>query len=182
MSAREAVERFCENRPDFALKPDWSDLEHIGRLLVEHRPEVILEYGSGCSTALFCEYARAENKKGLSLEADPLWFAENVRALKNIQGNWRVVFSPVQASGQMGLRYLYHPSIQPDFVYVDGPWLVFTEEYVADVLDFRPPPKVILVDGRDTQAAVIQSVLGDAYDLDLDAENFRATFVLKGAN
>ncbi len=192
-SWKDAVEAFVENAHKRNLPPVWEDLEYLAESLEKYQPEHIVEYGSGCSTALF--FAYAAEKGGVvvtALEDNPHFFYAAMYALSgnypvNLsppmmsggRSTFNLVFSTIADDGPYGMRFTYTPYFVGEFVYVDGPALIGKRRYITNVCEFANAPEVIIVDGRPSQVSYINSIWGGHYTLDIDKEHNRATFISK---
>jgi hypothetical protein len=154
-SAAAPLREFTRAQPPEALHPDYEDLWFLYRAVRERRPENVLEFGSGCSTAVIAA-ALAENGKGhlWSVEGDEMWADATRRALpRSLEPVVSLLHSPVREDDRdvAGWSYATLPDVDPDFVYLDGPVLTNERPIAFDPLDlehrFRPG-FVMVVDGR----------------------------------
>lgn len=179
---REAVEIFCEGRDADAFAPQWGDLEHLADLVEQRRPFIILEYGSGCSTAVFKHYARLYDLNLVALESDPFWHVENRKCLSRLAGRAALLFAPiVNYGGGFGLGYTVSPDARPTFVYIDGPPTLTQFDFNYDALSLRPFPETVVIDGRSAQTNVMHALFHSVYEFDVDEKSFRSTLTLKGS-
>ncbi|MGI9306589.1 MAG: hypothetical protein ACR2P5_04715 [Gammaproteobacteria bacterium] len=173
-------------RPSVAFPPNWSDLENIWRLLNETQPTTILEFGSGCSTAVIWLWLQ-RNKPGgcfFSLESDPIWYAANQHMIAEMGMLYRedyeprggLLFSPVETRSPPFLHYTYQPLESADFVYIDGPALHERSRVVDNVADLHPLPECVLVDGRPWQVEMLRAHLLQTHEMEADDDAFRAVF------
>jgi hypothetical protein len=137
---------------DFPFQPERARL--LISLLERKRPRVVLELGSGTSTAWFAAYARKHAAKVISIDQNREWLNAAAAAAAEI-GPVETVFAPVVAEAG-GARYdLSLPDA--DFVYLDGPsprglspapgaGVVYQD--VPNLLRRGGRPDVIVVDSR----------------------------------
>jgi predicted O-methyltransferase YrrM len=163
--ALELLNAFIAARPMTALPPDYCDLIYLYARARKLRPEVIVEFGSGCSTVVLA-HALTLNGRGVlrSVEADSEWAAANTRALPPaLEPVCEIVHSPVVECERFGVQGYLHaelPDVRADFVYVDGPMLTAERPAAFDVFDLKLTRGcVIVVDGRPMQAKLIADEL-----------------------
>lgn len=152
-----------DDLPSGAYEPDWADLLNIYELVRRRKPQVVIEFGSGCSTPMFAQ-ALADNERDDPSCSGHLYSIETSRFFrdqtenyipKHLQSYVDVLYSDFEVvDDDQGNRVLIHsevPDVAPNLVYLDGPNLpadckvgadgVFLEKKAGD--DFA-----ILIDGR----------------------------------
>jgi predicted O-methyltransferase YrrM len=164
------LNQFTRRQPPGAFGPDYSDLHFLYQLLRERRPETVLEFGSGCSTAVIATALR-DNRRGhlWSVDGDADWARATEEALpEGLRAFVTVVHSPVLEDDRdvLGWRYEHVPEIDPDFVYLDGPGHTRERKVAFDVLDIESrfrPGFVLVVDGRGRNAHYLRDNLAGTY-------------------
>jgi hypothetical protein len=126
-------------------------------LLRKHRPQFILELGSGRTTLLFAAYAKKHAVPYVAYEQDPRWL-ELINDLSHRLHRSRPVELAEVETAPQGGRYRRPIPERADFVYVDAPYVAgrsfptFTGKpaYMDVPLSLAAghKPKVIVVDGR----------------------------------
>jgi predicted O-methyltransferase YrrM len=106
-------------------------LQRAVRLLVEHRPRLVVECGSGSSTVVLARCLRALGGRVVTLEHDPAWarVTSELLRLHGVADVASVVAAPLVARRTPDGRELrwYGPEYEPflgeaiDFLLVDGP-------------------------------------------------------------
>jgi len=151
----------------------WS----LYKLIQQHQPQSILEFGSGSSSLVFSDYIRShENTAFLSIDEDEKW-ASNTSNLIGITKDdaieikqaHKIVypnFSTPEIKYEITIAGAY------DFVLIDGPSLNVREVKLKDAVnsnfrDLNKLPKVILVDVRQATAEYIAKTYSDTYDFTL---------------
>lgn len=178
MTWKDKVEEFQGRRPDHALPPDWEDLEFLHEMCERKQPAFILEFGSGCSTVVFSEYAQRTGSMLICIEDDPEWFQVNRDALRETLRltHTRMIFSPIEQVGRFLLRYINQPFEVVDLCYVDGPWLPADQFFVWNPMEMTA--NTFVVDGRVTQTEIMRTMLtlDGRYKMTIDQEHFRSVF------
>lgn len=168
---------FVVQRPHAALPPDFADCWFLYRTVRRRQPQVIIEFGSGCST-LVMAHALAENGHPAHLyavESQEAWASATAQALPRHLRRWCTVeASPlVEAvyAGVRGFRHAHTPAVIPNLVYLDGP--AFTAEhatiaslFAVDVLAMEeslPADFLLIIDGRQQQTRFLQQHLRRKY-------------------
>ncbi len=134
----------------------WS----LQRLLGQHKPKSVIEFGSGLSTYILSEYAKKTGARILSLDEDELW-AENARQL--IQNPAVEVIARPRVlhleRNPPEIKYDFHTNESFDMALIDGPNGKIngkrTPSVYLNAFDLPQLPKVILVDGRTETAQYI---------------------------
>lgn len=165
---------FVAARTHDAHHPDYADLAYLWRQVVTRQPRRVLEYGSGCSTLILALALQRTGRPGdfLSLETDPVWAEQTLKALPSTVRHWcQVVVSPLVAaiSGDVrGFAYAAQPhELVPDLIYLDGPGFTVAHAalqtyYAVDLLDLEPRLRVgcrLVIDGRAAQTAFLRQHL-----------------------
>ena len=118
-SRRELEQRgyldFAKKRPPDAFPPDAADLWYLYRLVRTHKPLVILEFGSGCSTAvltqaLFDNGAESGGRVGhlYSLDTVEYWAGVTETSMpKHLAGFYEIRTAPTARNGtERGIHHL----------------------------------------------------------------------------
>jgi hypothetical protein len=158
-NAGAALRAFAGRQPPGAFKPDYSDLRFLYEAVRSRRPTTVLEFGSGCSTAVIAAALR-ENGHGRlwSVESDEDWARVTEAALPDdLRPLVTVVYAPAVEEDRdvPGWSYAHVPDVSPDFVYLDGPPHTRERKVAFDVLDLEPrfaPGFYLVVDGRGRNA------------------------------
>lgn len=153
---------FLGARPPDALPPHFADLWFLYRIVRHLKPQCILEFGSGCSTVILAR-ALLDNAKEkrqatgrlYSVDADQYWAEVTCRILpEDLLPLCAVVSSALDIVSVRGIQAYRHrtvPTVNPDFVYLDGPALSLDIRVAVDVLDLESRFRercLIVVDGR----------------------------------
>ncbi len=164
---------FMDSRPADALQPDYEDLWFLWRLVRKNRPNVVLEFGSGCSTVVIA-HALADNGVGhiTSVDAQETW-AEVTRSTvpDELRSYCEVVYSPVEEYESEGVpvyRHIEVPDIRPDLLYLDGPTLNQRVKVGVDPVLLEgnfPDGFVMVVDGRLANVEFLMRELKRDYDV-----------------
>lgn len=172
-------DQLLSSRPEGAIAPDWGDLWFLYCAVRRRRPEIILEFGSGCSTVILsqalCDNYNKMGHRGLlySVDADEYWAKENIRHMpEHLSTFARISYSPlieIELHGVSGFRHLQAPEVTPDFLYLDGPALTRDRRVAVDVLDMerRLPPHsfFMVVDGRREQCIFLAQHLDSSFKM-----------------
>ncbi len=164
---------FLPQRPPAAIPPDFDDLWFLYRLIRTRRPKTVLEFGSGCSTAVIAN-ALQHNSSGhlYSLEVDPVWAQWTRRCLAPSLMPWvdlqvsrltRTTYRNIAV-----FRHLDIPAISPDIVYLDSPPLTADCRVAVDPVDLElrlKPGSTLIVDGRRANVAFLQNHLRHRYHI-----------------
>jgi hypothetical protein len=148
-------------------------LWNLHQLLLRFKPKRILEFGSGSSTMVFCEYLRKHNDGSLlSIDEEEKW-ALNTRRLvapKTTESIEIITSKKICRSETVPREIRYEQSLQDeyDFVFVDGPSLgvdgvKWKDAVNSNVLELPHRPKVIVVDGRRATARHLAQKYSDQY-------------------
>jgi hypothetical protein len=160
--ARRTLDRLL---PSWVLAPQWGafspdalDLLYLYRLTWRLRPRVIVEYGSGYSTAVFAAALMANGCGHLySVESAPQWAEETMRQLPRTAPVTMVIRKPVQDSN--GWHFGWLAPSPPDLLYVDGPPTTTEAPLTYDAVDEAArmaPGSVIVVDGREAMLTYLR--------------------------
>lgn len=132
-------------------------LWNLKQMLMRFKPQRILEFGSGSSTLVFCEYLRKYSGSLLSIDEEEKW-AMNTRRLVDLK--------PAESIEIVCSKRICRPEAVPreikyelcledgyDFVFVDGPSLTvdgikWKDAINSNVLELAQRPEAIVVDGR----------------------------------
>ncbi len=151
----QTIREFYGSRPADSYYPDSVDLYYLYAHIRERRPKVVLEFGSGMSTAVMA-HALAKNGEGhlYSLDASERWAESTARALPTGLRK----FATVEYRGPLQVNILGHstfcfetpPVDSADMIYVDGAAhekAIFSGAENIEFLDMRPD-SCIYVDHR----------------------------------
>ncbi|MBA3347677.1 MAG: class I SAM-dependent methyltransferase [Actinobacteria bacterium] len=166
----EPLERFHDAQPEGALSPDLADLWYLYAVVRDRRPETILEFGSGCSTAVLAAAVR-ENGVGhiWSLDADEGWAGVTAGSLPAELRNFvTVVHTPVVEEDRDVPGWLHRdvPDVSPDFLYLDSPPLTSERAVAFDPVDLEArfvPGFAMVIDGRHRNATYLREHLQRRY-------------------
>lgn len=92
-------------------------LDLLRNHLFQHKPKMILELGSGKTTALISHYCFVTKSQHLSLEHDPMFYKQTKGWMQQKGG---LVLAPLKPN-KHGLFYDYNLPDGFDFVLIDGP-------------------------------------------------------------
>ena len=166
---RELFESVFERRSHAALAPDWDDLQFLWKFCVSRKIRTVVEYGSGCSTAVFAHALQtiAENGFCWSVESSPQWSKETMAMLLS---NWHhrvhivIADAPVvEVMGRKAYEYQWYPPIVPDLIYIDGPELIHADVTINPV---ECPAQFVIVDGRSKTVDFYRQTLCPFYRLE----------------
>ena len=148
--------RIFENRIDDALKPVWRDLWFLHNWVKTRKPQTILEFGSGCSTAIMA-HALWHNRKGWidSVEDGLGWVKENEKIIQPyLSSIVNFYYCPIlieKYNGEVVFRYHGSFPAGPDFIYLDGPILYKECGITINPLELEfsfPKGFTMIIDGR----------------------------------
>jgi methyltransferase family protein len=146
---------FCAAQPAGAFRPDYADLWFLYRMVRQRRPTVLLEFGSGCSTAVLAAAVEA-NGEGHVWSVDTMeeW-ASVTEAAMPARLRPRVTVTRASAVEDdrdvPGWSHDPVPDVDPDFLYLDSPALDPDRAVAFDPLDLESrfkPGFVMVIDGR----------------------------------
>lgn len=152
----------------------WQDykLFSLRRMLRELKPRVILELGSGSSTAIFAEYIRMfPGTRMTSVDEYAQWSDTAREMARIVEGDerFRLVTSATQ-TGQYGdlpaTKYRDVPTDVYDFVFIDGPTINDASLGInANIFDLMEEnkPRYIVVDMREGTVRQILLELQSSY-------------------
>lgn len=155
---RERLESAFKGRSLDAIGPDWEDLEGLWRVALSGRCRSVLEYGSGCSTAVLGLAMVETGGRLVSLEGDLRWWQETIKIVEGLE-LWPWVMC-------IGCSYRREPGGvafsaiggEWDMIYVDGPPV---EEGEVNAILSRS--SIVVVDGREGTQSALESHL-EGYD------------------
>ncbi len=164
------LRKFGSDRPRGAIRPDWSDLHYLYRLVRERAPDVLLELGSGCSTVVLAAALRDNGHGHLwSVDVDAEWATATEQGLPApLRKLVTIVRSHTIEDDRdvLGWTHANLPDISPDFLYLDSPPLTRERQVAFDPLDLErrfAPGFVMVVDGRYRNARYLSEHLLRAY-------------------
>jgi|SRR5882724_1093895 len=175
--ALEALVDFLAIRPPSAIPPNFSDLWFLYKTVRWRNPNIILEFGSGCSTVILTQ-ALYDNQRHsskshsylYSVDADPYWAEVTARTLPtHLRKFCEISYSPlleVEYQGIPGFRHANVPNVVPNLVYLDGPPLTPEREVAVDILyieDKLPPDFYLIIDGRKNNTMFLKRNLKRRY-------------------
>lgn len=185
---------FLEHWPAHALRPVYIDLWLLYRAVRRRQPQVILEFGSGCSTVVLAQAlwnnSRLSPGPGgrlYAVETDPVWAKVTHRALperlRAVCEVWDSPLAEVEWDGTPSFRHARLPEVAPDFIYLDGPALTPERQVAVDILDLEsqfPRGLHVVVDGRWQNATFLRRHLRRRYRFRNEWWFKRRTFTLIG--
>ena len=133
-----------ERRPPDAMAPDTRDMWFLYKMVLQHKPKIILEFGSGCSTQAMA-HALLKNDATqpgylYALETEPHYLGVTRDHIpEHLQEFYEVIPSGVEMGSWDGWQVTRHtniPDIVPDMIYLDSP--AFKHRRLPD--DVSPPP------------------------------------------
>ena len=176
-------------------------LFELRRLLLQHRPLSVLEFGTGSSSSIFVSYCLA-NKASLTCVDESEKWLTNTKNLQNLPepADWisfehypKITNSETKPPE---CKYGFVPKHKLDFLLIDGPSLEIDGQSRKDAINsdvFSWPkellPKIIVVDVRKATVDEIQFRCSDVYDCDYSDlvtrtlkynYNYFSVFKLKG--
>jgi predicted O-methyltransferase YrrM len=151
----------------YALQADTlALLETLADLLT---PRLIVEFGSGASTALFASWASLHDARLISVEHDRRWFEETWRQLSPAQQAVTELRHAALRLSRGGLRtFLSYGGLaelgdaigRADLVLIDGPHMSGREPVIHTVLSHCRPGAVVVIDDF-AHYAVREMLLGN---------------------
>ncbi len=150
------IEEFCATRPEKAMEPDYVDMYYVYSHILETRPKVVLELGSGVSTVVMAA-ALASNGEGRLHSVDPEgeWAESTARCLPRSLKSWCEVThstrEPIKIDGFDSSRFKTLPVKHADMIYLDGAHPRTFYAGAETIHGLRPGFKggeTILIDGR----------------------------------
>lgn len=155
------IENFNSRRPADSLPPDWYDLSLLYNDVLEMQPDVVLEYGSGVSTAVLALAVHRNGKgKVISLESEAFWAKTNEAALQDyLRTVCSVIHSPVYPETIHGVKgWRFGVECWAQYIYVDGPPGVDDRVVTIDPA-FHTEATRIVVDGKTQTKHFISKML-----------------------
>lgn len=148
----------------------------LQKLLETHKPNSILELGSGSSTFVFASYAKKHNASLLSVDENEKW-AKNTSALvtKEIANDLNIIVHEklcLPARTPPEIKYDTVLKDKFDFVFIDGPSLQigktkFSDAVNSNIFDLEEKPDVIVIDVRKATALELSKRYAEFYDVQL---------------
>jgi hypothetical protein len=169
--AGKPLSTFMSSRPVHAIAPDFADLWFLFHSIVARKPDLILEFGCGCSTVVMAQALKTNGGGFLySVDADPYWASLARDAMPSYLSSFcEISYSPleiVERNGVLGYKHLKLPAIAPNFVYLDGPALTKEVQIAIDILDMEeklPSDFCMVIDGRWENAQYLRRHLKREY-------------------
>ena len=152
--------RLFDGRPAEAYPCVPGDMLYLYKAVRDAQPEVILEFGSGCSTIMMSQALADNAQEGkvgrlYSLDADTRWGQVTIDSMPDELVEWSDITLteaiPSEFAGEPVWRYANIPGVVPDLIYLDGPALNKERKAAVDVLDMEmslKPGSRLIVDGR----------------------------------
>jgi len=189
-----ALVTFLANRPPSAIPPNYADLWFLYQAVRKRKPRVIIEFGSGCSTAILAQALQNNHQESstssgylYSIDADQYWSTLAAQAIPEpLRKFCETSYSPVQEieyEGILGFRHAQVPDVVPNFLYLDGPGLTPERQVAVDVLDIEArlqPDFYMVIDGRKANSQFLQKHLKRRYRVTEREIYFHEVFELVG--
>lgn len=159
-----AIARFHALRPITALPPDYGDLWFLYKKVRTRIPEIVWEFGSGCSTVVLAK-ALSENGTGhlYSMESSTEWLAATTSGIPTQLAPFcTIIHSPAEEvtyDERAAFRHRFLPDNTPNFVYLDGPPLTPQRNVAVDLLiieDHLPRDFYLVIDNRQQNTAFLK--------------------------
>jgi cephalosporin hydroxylase len=176
---RRGLLKLLANRPSTAYPPDPVDLWFLYRQVRSRKPHCVLEFGAGCSTVILAQalYENGAGGKLYTVDAVPQWADITARCLpRHLQSVASVTASDMKSvqvddGAERVLCHEHVPTVDPDFVYLDGPDFQdfegkFDVPAAADLIDLEPKfgKKIyVVIDGRVKNTEFLKQHLKGAY-------------------
>lgn len=193
--AYNVIQQFISSRPSNSIAPDYSDLWFLYSTVRKRRPRVLLEFGSGVSTAILAK-AIKDNKSGFlySVDAIEQWGDSTRNCMpQSLQGSYEIFYRPAKEVTHYceqcwaGVRVFRHeriPEIVPDFIYLDGPpgTSDVSIPIGIDVLDMEPklrPGFCLIIDGRQQSMRYFRCNLKRRYAFTSRINHANSIFILR---
>lgn len=151
----------------------------LRNLLEKHKPQNILEFGSGSSSVIIKDYAKRNGVRFTSVDESEDWAAQARRYICEPGNDSISVITRAKvydlSQDPPSIKYEGGFEGNYDFVFIDGPSLTSADgEKIRtaankDVFDLQHLPKVIVVDGRESTARLIHKQYKDKYHSALSA-------------
>jgi predicted O-methyltransferase YrrM len=195
--SRQALKRrgyldFFATRPSDAIPPDHADLWYLYQLVRKKKPQVIFEFGSGCSTVLLAQ-ALADNARDsaaqrgflYSLDVDEKWAQVTRDTIpEGLASFYEIRHAPVAIVHHKGIPAFRHhnvPQVPVDMIYLDSPPLTPDVRVAIDPLELESlfrPGFVMCVDGRKENVRYLRSYLQRSYRIHTSRVRGNTTFSL----
>lgn len=140
------------------------------RLLVERRPQRVLELGTGGTTAAFARFARETGAQVTCADESQKWL-DNARELAEAGAECEFVCRGRKIDVTLDpIEVRFDPPFEGpyDFVFIDGPsfWIdgVLTPGINTDIFELAALPETIVVDLRTQTVARIRERIGQHYE------------------
>jgi hypothetical protein len=123
--ATKIIHAFFGRRPSSSFQPDLVDLYYLYAHIRAQRPQVVLEFGCGVSTAVMA-FALAQNGSGhlYAVDASPDWSNSTAEAipddLKSFVSTEAIDSEPAEVFGVASYRFKTLPVDRADMIYIDG--------------------------------------------------------------
>jgi hypothetical protein len=191
--ARRKLERLgllqmYRRRPEHTYAPQYVDLLNIYELVRRRRPQIIIEFGSGCSTLMFARaLADIERDGG---DRGQLYSVETHARFKALTESYLpeelapfvdISVSSIEVGKLHDQDVMWHtqvPNVSPNLVYLDGPdYHEFSAKVRTQADGVRLEPRAahyyaILIDGRWDTFEFTRRHLKRGYKVTTDAANY----------
>lgn len=165
-------------RPDNAWGADFPDNLYLYNLVRQTKPKAVLEFGSGCSTAVISQalYENARDNPSetgmmYSVESEKQWADVTAESLPaHLRPFCKVIHGPMEQTKHAGndiLNYTNVPVTDIDILYLDGPWFQGDIQVAGNPLyleDRFKPGFMMIVDGREINVAYLRKHLKRRYE------------------
>ena len=140
----------------------------------KHKPQRVLELGSGKTTYLIANELKKYGGKLVSIEENEKYYNE----IKDLPDNVELCLSPKVEDSYMlfrGVRYNNIPKYEYDLVFIDGPTTSWKGEKTFDmdfirVVQAQEKPVRAIVDSRFSTMFVLSLVFGNKVSIDYASE------------
>jgi len=158
--SRLGYRRLFDGRPAEAYPCVPGDMLYLYQAVRDTQPEVVLEFGSGCSTIMISQALADNAQEGkvghlYSLDADAKWGQVTIDSMPDELAEWSDITLTEAVSSDFAdkpvWRYANIPDVVPNLIYLDGPALSKERKAAVDVLDLEmslKPGTRLIVDGR----------------------------------
>ncbi len=173
-------------RPNNAIDPNWTKMAFLYRLVRRHRPNVVVELGSGWSTtAIALALSRNGDGRFYAYDVDPHWLDITRKMIQSDPARSKfctLALSPIAVVSHEGQRVFQHVDLTDapiDFLYLDSPPLTSEIQVAIDPLVLEPqfaPKALVAVDGRRQNVEYLKRHLKGRYKISVDRVTWTTVF------